>query len=509
MLIKNKKQMKKIIFSIWVSLAILISSCTNLESEMYDIITLGIFPKTEADAQALVTGQVYAPFRGGEWGQGLFNVGASGLFVCTDMTTDQGDCQWNDVVWPDLITMNFRPTSPSGGPTQFYGYLRDISKMTVTIENIKGASIPDAVKERLIAETRCARGWLAYILYDLYGGIPIATIEQLQDPSVDVSLPRLMGKDMVAYIEGELMAAIESKELKDNYQKGEAGYGRFTNGLAYTVLMKLYMHEKDWAKAESVGRELMNAKYGYELMDNYQAIFTLENEKNKEVIWAAVADRKTVPSMWQAHVLSSGYPTKNPNIQKWGGYRVPWAFYNKFDNADKRLDVLVGEYVDENSGLIVNQENPGTTLFKGAMPVKYGEDPDSPGWESQLDWIVYRYADVITLLSEAIVRKNNTVTQEAVNLLNLIHTRAGLAPYNLNDFSNLQAFLDELLLERGREFWFEGIRRTDLIRHGKYIEFAKAKGSTTAAPHMTLMPLPQWAVDEGAKDGLDIQNPGY
>lgn len=501
--------MKKIINSTWLFLAILISSCTHLESEMYDIITLGIFPKTEADAQALVTGQVYAPFRGGAWGEGLFNVGASGLFVCTDMTTDQGDCQWNAAVWPDLVTVNFRSTSPGNGPTQFYGYLRDISKMTITIENINSSSISDAVKKRLIAETRCARGWLAYILYDLYGGVPIASPEQLIDPSVDVALPRLMGKDIVEYIEGELKAAIESKELKDNYQKGDIGYGRFTNGLAYTVLMKLYMLEKDWAKAEATGRELMNPKYGYGLMDNYQSIFTLENEKNKEVIWAAVADRKTVPSMWQAHVLSSGYPTKNPNIQKWGGYRVPWAFYNKFDKTDKRLEVLVGEYTDENSGKIVNQKNPGTTLFKGAMPVKYGEDPDSPGWQSQLDWIVYRYADVVTLLSEAIVRKNNAVTQEAIDLLNMVHTRAGLSAYKLTDLSDPLVFLDELLLERGKEFWFEGVRRTDLIRHGKYIEYAKAKGSATAAPHMVLMPLPQWAVDEAAKSGLDIQNPGY
>lgn len=500
---------KKIIYSMLVTLSISILSCTNLDSEIYDIINPSIFPKTEADAEALVVGQVYAPFRGGEWGVGLFNCGASGLFVCTDMTTDQGDCQWNDVIWPDLVTMNFRSTSPGGGPTQFYSYLRDISKMTSTIDNINSSVISDVAKKRLTAETRCARGWLAYILYDLYGGIPIATMEQLKDPQVDVALPRLSAQETVKYIETELKAAIDSKALKDNYKKGDAAYGHFTNGLAYTVLMKLYMHEKNWTKAEECGRELMNAKYGYGLMDSYKNIFTLENEKNKEIIWAAVCDGKTISSMWHAHVLSSGYPTKNPNIQKWGGYRVPWIFYNKFDKTDKRLEVLVGEYIDANTQAVVNQVNPGTTMFKGAMPVKYGEDPISPGHKSQLDAVVYRYADVLTLLSEAIVRKNNSLTQEAVDLLNMVHTRSGLTAYKLSDFLDAQAFLDELLLERGKEFWFEGVRRTDLIRFGKYIEFAKAKGSATAANHMVLMPLPQWAVDEAAKSGLDIQNPGY
>ena len=87
------------------------------------------------------------------------------------------------------------------------------------------------------------------ILYDLWRmEYLLLLLIQLKDPSVDVALPRTTGKDMVTYIEGELVAAIESKRTKDNYQKGDNEYGRFTNGLAYTVLMKLYMHEKEWAK---------------------------------------------------------------------------------------------------------------------------------------------------------------------------------------------------------------------------------------------------------------------
>ncbi|MEG0454690.1 MAG: RagB/SusD family nutrient uptake outer membrane protein, partial [Bacteroides sp.] len=127
---------------------------------------------------------------------------------------------------------------------------------------------------------------------------------------------------------------------------------------------------------------------------------------------------------------------------------------------------------------------------------------------SQVDWVVYRYADVVTLLSEAIVRKGNTVTQEAVDLLNMVRKRAGITEYKLSDITNVQDFMDKVLLNRGQELWFEGARRTDLIRHGKYIEFAKKyKGSITAKDYMTLMPLPQKAINEG--QGKIIQNPGY
>lgn len=142
------------------------------------------------------------------------------------------------------------------------------------------------------------------------------------------------------------------------------------------------------------------------------------------------------------------------------------------------------------------------------MPVKYGEDPAATGEESQIDWIVYRYADVLTLLAEAIVRDGNAVTNEAVDLLNRVHTRAKLDEYQMSDFTYVDDFLEKVLEERGHELWFEGARRTDLIRYGKYIEYAKKyRGSVTAKDYMNVMPLPQSVINEGK--GVVLQNPGY
>ena len=211
--------------------------------------------------------------------------------------------------------------------------------------------------------------------------------------------------------------------------------------------------------------------------------------------------------MWHAHVLSSQYPTKNPNIQKWGGYRVTWNFYHTFDPADKRLEVLVGDFVGTD-GKHYTEADPAPVLVKGAMPVKYGEDPNSTSEDSQIDWIVYRYADVLTLRAEALVRAGKDITQEALDCLNAVHTRAGLTAYKKEDFTNVNDFLDKVLLERGHELWFEGARRTDLIRYGKYIEYARTyKGSTTAQNYMNVMPLPQSVIDESK--GKIAQNPEY
>ncbi len=252
----------------------LFSSCTHLESEMYDTINPGIFPKNEADAIALVTSAAYSPFRSNYY-SGLFNVAAGGIQIMGDMTTDLGYCQWTDSWWPDMLNFNFTVNSPNiSGP---YGYMRDISKMTLTIERIKEISMPEDSKNKLIAELRFARGWLGYLLYDWFGPIPVASLEQLQNPMVDEVVPRLSKEDMVIFIETELKESI--KVLPANYSSSDSDYGRFTRGLAYTVLMKLYMHEARWSEAESCARELMKSEYGYKLVSEYEDIFTLENEK--------------------------------------------------------------------------------------------------------------------------------------------------------------------------------------------------------------------------------------
>lgn len=492
-----------LILSMALATCALCPSCTDLEYEMYDVINPGIFPTNEKDADALVTAAAYGPFRSDGY-SGLYNSAYGGIHVFTEMTTDIGYCQWADATWPDMLQFNFTPTSPAISECYAW-YINNISRMTVTFDRIASVPMDASVKARMEAELHMGRGWLAYLLYDMYGPIQIASKELLNDPLSDAVAPRLTHDEMVKYIEDEINAAIAV--LPATYDKSDINYGRFTRGLGYTVLMKLYMHEQNWPKAVECGRELMKPEYGYDLMKNYKDIFTLENEGNAETIWACMCSRTVNPQYWLAHVIPTVYPTQNPNIQKWGGYRVMWDFYRTFDPADKRLEVLVGDFVGTD-GVRYNEENPGTVLASGAIPIKYGEDPDATGEESGIDWIVYRYADVLTLLSEAIVREGNAVTPEAIDLLNRVHTRAGLPAYTSADFASVDAFLEAVLTERGHELWFEGCRRTDLIRYGRYIEYARTyKHSATAQDYMNVFPLPQSIIDESK--GQIAQNPEY
>src|SRR5690606_12385332 len=85
------------------------------------------------------------------------------------------------------------------------------------------------------------------------------------------------------------------------------------------------------------------------------------------------------------------------------------------------------------------------------------------------DWAFFRIADIILLKVEAIMRANGGVaTQEAVDEANKVRERAFGS--QMNNYTVATLTLDELLNERGRELAWEGHRRQDLIRFGKWQE---------------------------------------
>lgn len=485
--------MKKLIYIIFI--AVTLSSCYKLKTEIFDTINPTVFPKNEADAWSLTASvyDVFSPYV-------LFSMG-DGYIVGPELVTDDSHCRWGGQ-WVFYKNLDFRPEQ--GWITRFYSNnLPNLSKMTLNIDRINSINMNQEKKDRYIAEIRCGRGYLYYFLFDLYGTIPIIPLDVLKNPLGDQIVPRPTNAEMVKFIEDDLLAARDKLPYK--YAKSE--YGRFTKGLANMVLLKLYMHEKNWAKAEEIGRELMKPEYGYELMPTYKSIFTLENEGNNEIIYASTAN-SSKGTTWLTFVLPDGYPLKYPGRLMWGGPKIDWEFFDTFEPTDDRLKSIISEYTSDN-GVHYDRNTSGGPLQSGAVPLKYAEDPVIATADMQIDWVVFRYADELLLLSEAIANKTGNVTQECLDLLNRVRTRANLPVLTSKDCPDLKTFNSKILLERGHELWYEGCRRSDLIRHGKYVEFMKKKwnGTLLVKDNYVLWPLPQTAINEGK--GIILQNPGY
>lgn len=478
-------------------------SC-KLEREDYTQIYPENFYKNEADVKSAVT-SAYHRFHINSWGGGgLYATGRyGGINIFTEITTDIMDCHWGDGgAWESYHTHNWSVSNilDLGGE---YGNYKYISQFRQIMLDIEKSSVSDNIKQKYIGELKVLRGWLMYLLYDLFGPLPVASDEiLLANPDAAPILPRLSEEEYVSLMVKEFKDALANEYLPEKATE----WGRVDKGIASMMLLKVYMHAGNWTEAEKVAREVTGAKYGYKLMDDYYDCFTKKTEQNSENIWSIICDNENYVNGWITHVLSPTYPYQNSNAEAWSGYRMVWDFYETYDPNDKRLEYIIAEYVSK-SGELVNKENPTSELLKGPMPLKYTVDPDQIGDKSGTDIPMLRYSDALLCLAECIVRVKGAPTQEAMELINKVRNRAGLDDLLLADYTDVQKFYDMLLLERGHELYCEGHRRTDLIRFGKYIEFNKRVPNSQTADHKVLFPIPNSYIIEGK--GEVKQNPGY
>jgi hypothetical protein len=487
--------MKKYISFIFIVFAGWLNSCTkDLVPIDYSEINPNIFPKSASDLEAMVNA-CYYPLRGA-WSDGIFSTSERGIMFLSDATTEILYGKYGDQNIASL--QNYQSNSP--GFTRYYDdFYNKISRMTMTIDLISQSAVSEDLKKKAIAEVRCARGLLAYTLFDLYGPLVIAPLEVLKNPLQEEPLARMDYNEMVDFIEADLEAAAADLPLPQ-----DAEYGRFSKALAKMIDIRLNLHEKRWDKVKALCDDII-AYNAYSLDNDYAAIWDIEGAKNsREVIWAIPCDYAgTSENQWQLMVLPSNYMPKGG----WGTISSTWWFYDRFEPDDKRKKMLIAEYTGSD-GITYNRANPGAILDWGPIPLKINEDADRTTSLSTVDIVMYRYPDVLLSKAEAIANAG-APTEEAMELVNVVRRRAGLEDKKLSDYASLDAFNDLILLERSHEFWCEnGQYRADLIRHGKFVSRCQeVTQSTYTNPNKVLFPFSLQTVSEGK--GKFIQNPGY
>lgn len=314
---------------------------------------------------------------------------------------------------------------------------------------------------------------------------------------------------------------------------------------ARTLLMKVYLNRGAFLNRENPTFEAADMNKVIELADQIQGYSISapghyfdnfapdNNEKSTENIFTLYnkeGDRGG--SVGNTYNTIAHY---NMNPGGWNGWATLGTFYDKFEEGDERLGFdyrypaftrpnpaggttvgfLIGQQYDLTTGEPLNARNPsseplvfthditlrtsGATLeTAGIRVLKYAYDYASASGQKNNDWVVYRYADVLLMKAEAMLRGGNGSAAEALDIVNSIRENRGTSPLASLD-------LDELLDERGREMYWEGWRRQDLIRFGKFLEpwvTRPEMGSPTELVYA--IPSQQIAVNNSLE-----QNPGY
>lgn len=416
----------------------------------------------------------------------------------TDILTQSGDNVEADIA--QYINFTITPTSNflTGNYDPPYNTIRNANIILENVDNV--SSLSDKEKNLYKAESRFLRAISYYKLWYCFGPTPLR--KSTNDP---VAMPRATEAEILNFVDTELNAAI-----LDLPEAGkEAAYGRANKGAAIGYLTKFYLQTKQWQKAVEMAEKIIQMNY-YQLFPIYKDMFKVENERNKEYIWVRPAkpDAKRLGANTWMNVSFPDNFYKEPisgltfqsNWLNWPNeFRILDNFYNSFENGDERRSLIISNYIDKSGKTISLLNNNNTRSFK------YWPDPNAIGAAHGNDIPEIRYADILLSEAEALNELNGP-NQKSIDLINQVRARAGLPGKSLSDFSSEETLRDQILNERGWEFYSEGQRRVDLIRMGKYITSAHERGISNAQDFHKLFPIPQVAMDANP---LLEQNPGY
>ena len=440
------------------------------------------------------------------------------VFNMQELTTDVAMCCWNDGSLYDIHNQCWN-ISNEFVLSMYYRIFYQISLCNEFIRRSNATTIEGYnLKDNYIAEARALRLLSYYHAIDMFGNVPFST----EDDTVGSSGPKQISRgELFEWMVNEAQDLINGNALA---AAGNNEYGRCDKGMVQMILAKLYLNAEVWADKAMYAEcaqvcEQIISEYPA-LHNNWQDLFCADNHLftasttygRDEIIFAVPQDGILIQSYGATNFLifaSTGGKMDAAAIgisSGWGGLSLTGAFTSKFEDGDKRATFYKSEdyaqYIDE----IRRESDSWSNGWKSMKFLNVNHDGSAAQTDGfvDTDFPVFRTADAYLMYAECAARGAADQTK-GQNYLNAVRARAGVG--------NLALTLDNIIDERGRELYYEGFRRQDLIRFDlfttdKYLwEFKGGVQEGQAVDsHFNLFPI--IASDKNANGNLE-QNPGY
>ena len=433
-----------------------------------------------------------------------------GIINLQEFTADGIKNRWGDDGLDQLTT-----TSGWDANNKFFRYLYNRVYYTVPQCNnllpvLNSIDFPN--RDQVVGEVKFLRALAYFYMIDCFGKGVLVTEE---NSSSGTPLPQSNRQELFEFVEAELLDA-ETK-LPDNNT-----YGRANKSAARMLLAKLYINAEVYTGFARFNDALTYSSKvitegNYSLDPNFVRMFSGNNNTSPEIIYPLIADALVSQSYGNTTYIVNG--SLNPETMNladfgatagWGGHRATKAWYGLFGNLNTSTDVRASLFWTTGHSFEMNDYKEWTNGYP-SIKFRNSNFGSSSGQTefSGTDFPLFRLADAYLMYAECVVRgaSGGSLTQ-AVDYVNQIRTRANASEITPGDLT-----LDFILDERARELNFEGHRRTDLIRFGKFTGGSYLwpwKGNnvngTSIPSHYNLFPIPQTAI--GANPNL-TQNPGY
>ncbi len=488
--------------------AVILQGCTKLDENIYDKYTSEDFYNSKEGSNVALAA-VYAQIPG-NWG-GVGYAGAdNGWYDLNNMSTDEQVIPHrNDGNWQlDFARIHLRQWLPTDGIiNNTWNWLyKSVFNANLAVKQLETAN----AEPSKIAEAKVLRAFFYFLLIDDFGNVPFFTDNNI---TVD-KIPQAKRSDVFDFIVKEITENVELLSPA----KGGVYYGRFNKWAAYALLAKLYLNAEVYTGTPK-WQECLDAcnkvtEGGYTLHSGATDATHPLGYKYFELFGDVSPDDETILAIYTKvdvvgrnifTIRSLGGADGSAIIGYggWNGSVVPKDFVDKFEDSDIRKRQFrygASPFGPKPAGFtnysieLTNIDNPGADPNAGARNQKFFPVAPMNSGGASNDFPIYRYADILLMKAECYVRLNDASTGKP--FIDAVRQRAGLDPL-LADPT-----LEDIYNERGFELTWEGHRRQDMIRFGKFL---LAHGLAPAAqPNKLLFPIPTAALNANP---LLIPNP--
>lgn len=447
--------------SLLLLVGLLLSSCGEdfLEIESETALTVNTFYQTEADFQQAVNG-AYAPLRN------LYD-GDNGAWVMGEMHSDNTHYILNPnfravIDQENIADFIFEPASAIATLKYTTNY-SIIARTNQIISLIDDADFDRESRDGIKGQALFLRALAYFDLVQYFGEVPLhlepaTTREETSLPLSEVSV-------IYDQIIADASTAADLLPPKSQQEPGRA-----TSGAAQTLLGNVYMVLQDWPAAETALQAVVSSNE-YDLLDEYADVFDPNNKNHLESVFEVQYLEGTegfasnfvysfIPMPATAAEVASITGTPDAQALTTEGFNIPTPdLIAAYEPGDVRKDVSIAEL----------------TIETGTYPyVNKYMHPHAQHNITGENWPVYRYAEVLLLLAEAL----NEQGKPADGPLNEVRRRAGLEPTTASGQAELR---EAILAERRVELAFENKRWLDLVRTGNAQSVMSAFGERVKA----------------------------
>lgn len=447
------------------------------------------------------------------------------LWNLNELPTDETALAWGDLAIQELNQGIWATTNSFVQAMYYRIYFQvvlanELLRQTTDEKLASRGHTSAAIKAEVTAyraEARFLRALSYWHAIDLYADVPLVTDA---DPVGGAPPAQSTRADIYAYVVNELKEIIPQLPVG-----GPATYGRANQTAGHMLLAKVYLNAgvytgtAHWAEAMTEVQAVISGPFT--LNPVWRRNFLADNNTSNEIIFPVTQDGKRTQNWggttFLVHAGCGGdIDATTLGLAPggcWWGYRLkPEAYRNFFPPAQPTGDVARTSFFSGSTVTMGNLQN----FTDGVASPKYsnktstganGSDATFP----DTDYPMFRLADAYLMYAELAVRGGGGSLTQALDYVNALRTRAyGNTSGNI---TGPQLTLDFILAERSRELLFEGHRRMDLIRFGKFTGSSYVwawKNGTLAGGSLdatrALYPIP--ASELTANPNLK-QNPGY